>query len=101
MASFRKQYGIRIKSEEFGSMPWDEFCDLMSGLDAETPLGRIIGIRLETDEDVLKSYTPDMNRIRNEWKGRQAKQMSQEQVDSFLGSMEKVFAQMAGYGKEV
>ena len=34
----RQQYGLRIKSEEFDGMAWDEFADLLLGLNESTPL---------------------------------------------------------------
>ena len=45
-------------------MQWEEFKQLLSGIGPDTPLGRIVQIRSETDPDRLKSYSPAMNRIR-------------------------------------
>ena len=36
-------------------MPWDEFVDLAAGLRPDTALGRIVQIRTETDEEMLKT----------------------------------------------
>lgn len=41
----------------------------------DTPLGRIVAIRLEDDPEVLQRYTPEQRRIRNAWRQRQAKQL--------------------------
>ena len=46
---------------------------LISGLLSDTPLGRVIQIRSENDKDQLKAFTPEMHRIRNEWRNRMAK----------------------------
>ena len=51
-------------------MSWDEFCTLVSGLLPETPLGQIISIRSENDKEMLKHFTKDQHRIRNEWRTR-------------------------------
>lgn len=61
-------------------MPWDEFCALLSGLDADTPLGKVVRIRTETDPEVLKNYTPEMNRIRYEWNKKTATPLSQDDI---------------------
>ena len=61
-------------------MPWDEFCALLSGLDADTPLGKVVRIRTETDPEVLKNYTPEMNRIRYEWNKKTATPLSHDDI---------------------
>lgn len=64
--SLLEQYGVRFD----GSMPWPEFCALMSGLSPKTALGRIVSIRSEDDAEILKTFTDDMKRIRNEYRER-------------------------------
>lgn len=77
-------------------MRWDEFCALLSGLGPETPLGRIVQIRAENDKEILKHFTKDQRRIRNEWRGRKAQSVSAENLDAFLEQMKQAFVQMAG-----
>lgn len=77
-------------------MSWDEFTDLLSGLDSDTPLGRMVGIRTESDENVLKHYTPEMRAIRSEWQKKLAAERSEQNVDAFLASMQEIFEKMAG-----
>lgn len=48
-------------------MPWGEFATLLSQLNTKTPLGQIIQVRSETDNDRLKNYTPEMKKIRRDW----------------------------------
>lgn len=57
-------------------MSWGEFASLLAGISPETPLGRIVSIRAEDDKDMLKSFTPDQRRIRNEWRSREAKRLN-------------------------
>jgi len=64
-ASFAKQYGIRLRQEE--DMSWSEFCTLLGGIMPETPLGRVASIRAEKDPKVLKEFTKDQKKIRNDW----------------------------------
>ncbi len=96
VASFAEQYGIRIYSDTFKSMSWNEFKTLLAGIGPETALGRIVSIRSETDKDVLKEFTPDMKRIRTEWLTRSAKKKSVEERDRFVEQMKQAFIAMAG-----
>ena len=77
-------------------MSWDEFTDLLSGISPDTALGRIVAIRAEEDKDILKHFTPEQRRIRNEWRTRQAMKISEEERDKFLESMKQAFIDMAG-----
>ena len=77
-------------------MKWDEFKELLIGLGPETPLGRIVSIRAEEDEDILKYFSKEQHRIRNEWRTRKAKEMSQEDVDQVLEQLKNAFISMAG-----
>lgn len=76
-------------------MPWDEFKDLLAGLGPDTPLGRIVRIRTEKDEKVLKNYTPEMNKIRSDWQRKVAKEKSKDDVDKFLAQMKSMFIKIA------
>lgn len=49
-------------------MSFAEFCTLLTGISPETPLGQIVSIRSEEDEEMLKSFTPAQHKIRNEWR---------------------------------
>lgn len=79
-------------------MKWDEFCDLLSGLSSDTPLGRIVTIRSEEDPAVLTHFTPEQHRIRNRWRSRLAREKTPQEVADFLGQMQTMFARMAGAG---
>lgn len=63
-ASFAQQYGIRLSTTE---MTYAEFSRLLSGLLPETPLGKVVTIRSETDRNILKNFTKDQLKIRSEW----------------------------------
>ena len=77
-------------------MKWDEFRDLLAGIGPETPLGRIVAIRAEDDEDMLKHFTKEQHRIRNEWRNKQAAQVSEEQLAAALEQFKNAFISMAG-----
>ena len=77
-------------------MKWNEFADLLCGIGPDTVLGRIVAIRAETDEKILKQFTPEQNRIRDEWRKKRAKQVSTKERDAFLEEMKETFLGMAG-----
>lgn len=77
-------------------MSWNEFSDLLSGIGPDTALGRIVAIRAEEDEEILKHFTPEQRRIRREWRNKQAMKVSEEDRDKFLEAMKQAFIDMAG-----
>lgn len=95
-SSFSTQYGIRLYQKDFKEMSWMEFRALLEGLGPDTPLGRIVSIRSEQDKDVLKNFTPEQKRIRNEWRKRKAGEISKEDLDEALESFKSLFIRMAG-----
>lgn len=97
-SSFQTQYGIRL-SRDLKGMKWDEFKSLLSGLGPETPLGRIVAIRAEEDEEMLKHFTKDHHRIRNEWRSKQAKKVPEEKLSEVLDSLKAAFISLAGGGE--
>ena len=96
VASFASQYGIRVLTEQLQSMSWDEFSALLRGLDSETPLGRIVRIRSEEDGNVLKTFTPQQHKIRNEWRSRGAKNTKTEDMSAVLEGFRQAFISLAG-----
>lgn len=64
-ASFATQYGIRLRNEN--DMTWGEFCTLLSGVSADTPLGNVVQIRSEEDSEKIKNFNPQQRKIRDEW----------------------------------
>ena len=95
-ASFTSQYGIRLRQEE--DMSWSEFCTLLAGIMPETPLGQVVSIRCENDKEVLKNFTKEQHRIRNEWRRRRTKAVAlnkdeaKKQLKIFQEAMKKAFS---------
>ena len=75
-------------------MTWDEFSDLLSGLSPDSPLGRIVQIRLETDKEVIKYFTPSQLKINAEWRNRRAKAVSPESLNDVLEGFKRTFLSM-------
>lgn len=94
-SSFAQQYSIRLRNEP--EMSWDEFCTLLAGIMAETPLGQIVTIRSENDQEQLKHFSEAQRNIRNAWRNRSAKQAQWSQneaakaVDQFQQMMKNMF----------
>ena len=96
VASFLTQYGIRIRTKEFETVSWDEFKSLLAGLAPETPLGRIVAIRSEDDKNVIKHFTKDQKRIRDEWRTEQAAAVTPETFEKQMAELERMMAQLCG-----
>lgn len=94
LASFQSQYGLRL-SREVNAMTWDEFKDLLVGIGPETPLGRIVSIRAEEDTEVLKRFSKEQHRIRNEWRMRNVKKVSEKDMEDILNSLKNAFIAMS------
>lgn len=61
-------------------MSWSEFCSLLSGIMPETPLGRIVSIRAEKDPKVIKEFSKDQKKIRNDWILKRNKKLKEDKV---------------------
>lgn len=79
-------------------MKWEEFHDLLVGISPDTPLGRMVAIRAENDKEILKHFTREQHRIRNEWRSRSAKKVTAENLDDMLNSLKNAFVAMANGG---
>jgi hypothetical protein len=82
-------------------MPWTEFVTLVGGIMPDTPLGSVVGIRAETDPDVIKGFNPDQRRIHGDWQKKQAlKRLDQpEKLNKDMENLGNMFKSM--FGKKV
>lgn len=85
-ASFFKQYGIRLRTAE---LEYTEFLNLLSCLMQDTPLGQIIAIRSETDVNVIKCFSKEQKRIRDEWVGHKGEKRDSQKYQE---SMDRLFS---------
>lgn len=90
-SSITQQYGIRLRNE-INTISWSEVKMLISGLLPDTPLGKVIQIRSENNKDILKTYTPEMHKIRNDWRNRLAKDKLKDEdaLNRTFENMEKM-----------
>lgn len=98
VASFLSQYGLRIRTAVFESVTWDEFRALLAGISPDTPLGRMVAIRSETDKNVIKHFSRDQKRIYNEWRNQKAAAMTPQTYDQQMAYLEKMMAALCGGG---
>lgn len=75
-------------------MTYGEFSNLLAGLGPKTPLGAIVAIRAENDAQIIKSFSPEQKRIRNEWRRKAAKKISKETLDKMYAGLNKAFADL-------
>ncbi len=75
-------------------MTWTEFKSFLQGLGPDTPLARIIQIRLENDKDVLKHFSSTQHQIRNKWRSRNVKKYTKSDMDNVLATFQQIFAEM-------
>ena len=76
-------------------MKWEEFCSLLRGLSADSPLGRIVQIRAENDPERLKYFTSLQKKIRSDWRNRRAKQVTQQDSAMALEQFKQMFISVA------
>ena len=76
-------------------MSWREFSYLINGLSGETPLGRIVNIRAESDPEKIKEVSADEKKIRSDYLRKKAKKKSADEVDRALDSIKTAFMGMA------
>lgn len=77
-------------------MKWDEFKDLLHGLNEKTPLGRVVTIRSETDREILKTFGKHEHKIRREWRAKQAGAVTADRQEQALKAIQNAFKEMAG-----
>lgn len=71
-------------------MDWKEFTTLLSGLMPKTPLGYIVGIRSENNEDILKHFTPEQHAIRDAWRSRSIQTMSEDEKSESIANLKNM-----------
>ena len=94
VSSFQSQYGIRL-TKELKGMKWAEFSALLSGIAPDTALGRIVSVRSENDKNVLKHFTEEQHRIRNEWRKRSAGNVSPIDMTAVLEGFKRELIRMS------
>lgn len=66
MSSFAQQYGIRLH-QEYETISYQEYTQLLIGIGGDTPLGNVVQIRAETDSKKINEFNTYEKRIYREW----------------------------------
>ena len=69
---------------------------MLSGLSGDSPLGRIVQIRVENDPKIIDKFTTHQRRIWSEWRNKKAVAVTENDRDLFLEQMKNAFIAMAG-----
>ena len=85
-ASFAAQYGLRLVKED---MAFGEFCRLLGGLMADTPLGRVVAVRAEKNPERIRNFGESEHRLRREWRGFLRSVAVRDECDE-LGDIERL-----------
>lgn len=75
---------------------WREFCDLLAGLNEKTPLGRMVMIRSEDDEEILKTFSQDMLKERARWRSSHMTNAPAIDDEELSEAQAKLFAALQG-----
>lgn len=93
VSSFAQQYGIRLYYE-YETIPCEEFRQLLSGLNGETPLGYVVQIRSEKDLKKIKNMTKHEKEIRENWANFKNKKRNTEKREIKNEDISKIFSKI-------
>lgn len=99
--SIAKQYGIIPSEQE--ELKYSDWAKLVSGLMEDTPLGRIVSIRSETDREVIKKFTSEQKKVYNDWQRFRSRKIMRDpeffrSYEEQMKALERSFA--AAFGKK-
>ena len=93
VSSFAQQYGIRLYYE-YENMSCEEFRQLLSGLNGDTPLGYVVQIRAEKDPKKIRKMTAHEKKIRSDWVAFKSNSKKQQKFGLKKEDISKVFSKM-------
>lgn len=91
VSSFAQQYGIRLYYE-YETIPCEEFRQLLSGLNSETPLGYVVQIRSEKNYKKIKEMSKNEKEIREKWAN--FKNKNNKKIEINTEDISKIFSKM-------
>lgn len=90
--SIAKQYQVLPSEQE--QLPYREWSLLVAGLMDDTPLGRVVQIRMEQDKERIKSFSKYELEVRREWDNFRMSKQTKEQQQNDLKQLEQMLAAM-------
>lgn len=99
--SIAKQYGIIPSEQE--ELKYSDWAKLVSGLMEDTPLGRIVSIRSETDREAIRKFTSEQKKVYNDWQRFRSRKIMRNpeflrSYEEQMKALERSFA--AAFGKK-
>ena len=92
-SSLATQYGIRLRQEP--DISYAEWARLVSGLMPETPLGRVVQIRMERDPKVIAKFGEYERRVRADWNhfkhSKQTPEEAQQSIEQLQNMLKNLF----------
>ena len=95
-ASFAAQYGIRLSQEQ--DISYAEWAKLMSGLMGDTPLGRLVSIRMERDPKIIKNFGKWEQKVRADWVKFKSSKMTKKQQTDGVEALQEALKKMFSVG---
>lgn len=97
MQSIAKQYHILPSEQE--ELHYPDWYRLVAGLMEDTPLGRIVQIRAETDREAIERMGEYEHGVRRRWREFRANKVKAEvKPEQYAAMFEKMFENMFGGG---
>ena len=93
--SIAKQYGVLPSEQE--NLKYSDWAKMVSGLMDDTPLGYVVSIRSETDQEIIRRFTPEQRAIRQDWERVRAKrilQLPEKELRQQFAQLEQAMAAM-------
>lgn len=81
------------------NLKYSDWAKMVSGLMDDTPLGYVVSIRSETDQEIIRRFTPEQRAIRQDWECVRAKrilQLPEKELRQQFAQMEQAMAAMFG-----
>ena len=92
-STFATQYHKSRK--DISEMSYDEFITLLTGTMPETPLGKIVSIRMETDREVIKKFNKEQKKIHSDWQKKMSENKSsdnqEKDLNNFIEGLKRTF----------
>ena len=92
--SIAKQYGVLPSDQE--NLRYADWAKMVGGLMDDTPLGRVVAIRAETDPEMIRKMTSDQRGIRSEWAAFRARSATKEVKQEQIKQLQAMIAGMFG-----
>lgn len=93
--SLAAQYGV-LPSEQ-GELSFADWSQLVAGIMDNTPLGRVVSVRMETDPKIIANFDSAQRRIRSEWAMFRARQKKESGAGAArLKELQNALASMFG-----